>query len=140
MPTNIRAFDAAIGRHIKREVPQLIRDRVDAVAMSVHRQVIQETPVRTGRMKGNWQITVGGASPPTSTVEREDKSPKGTVDQSALEAETAKLAGVRRPTSIIWSHNGVPYAPYVNNGTEKQRAQRIVERVAARHRSMRGVS
>jgi hypothetical protein len=139
MPTNIRAFDAAIGRHIERHVPQLIRDRTDAVAMSVHRGNIEETPVRSGRMKGNWQITVGGASPPSGAIEREDDTPKGTLGQAAFETEVGKLAGARDPRAIIWSHNGVPYAIHVNNGTPKQRAQRIIERVAARHRRMRGV-
>lgn len=45
---------------------------VRAITFALFREVIQRTPVDTGRLKGNWQTTVN--APATTTIMRDDPS------------------------------------------------------------------
>ena len=131
MATNIDAFDLAIERHHQRRIPDRMRDQADAVGLGLLGGVMEDTPVRTGLMKGNWQLTTG--QPATGSISRTDTSARGTIGSAYVE-ESRKLDRPRDPFAWIWLHNGLDYAAAVNSGTETQAAQRIVERTADRFR------
>lgn len=135
MASNIRAFEAGLRRYHRETLPQRLKDQVDGLALGVGASLMEDTPVVSGRMKGNWQLGIG--QPPTGDVERTDTTAAGTVGQTLAE-EARKLQPRRDPFSIIWWHNGLEYAVHVNDGTERQRAQRIVERTAERFRRTAG--
>ena len=54
---------------------------IRAITFALFREVIQRTPVDTGRLKGNWQASVG--SPVTGTVTTTDKDGSSTVASMA---------------------------------------------------------
>lgn len=73
---------------------------VRAVTFSLFREVIQRTPVDTGRLKGNWQTSTG--SPVTTTLTRTD--PTGATTIAAI------WSGMGGLGSVSYMSNALPYA------------------------------
>lgn len=73
---------------------------VRAVTLALFREVIQRTPVDTGRLKGNWQTTVG--VPATGQLPRND--PAGAL---AFGDAVMKVGGIG---SVTYLANNLPYA------------------------------
>lgn len=92
------------------------------VAMSIFTQVVQKTPVDTGRARGNWQISVGEDT--TSTTDRKDKKKKG-AKPSFLSDEAGKLNACKGDETIYISNN-LPYIQKLEYGSSKQAPNGIV--------------
>lgn len=73
---------------------------VRAITFALFREVIKRTPVDTGRLKGNWQCSVG--APVTGTVTTVDKSGGQTI------ASMAQAMGGWG--SVTYLANNLPYA------------------------------
>ena len=125
MSDNFREFDLALKTFGRKTVPEAVGDFRDAVALEALRGVVLLTPVRTGRLRGNWQTTV--SAPAEGDVEAVDKNGGPTISEGA-----ATIASAADPFEPIWLHNGVPYAEFVNDGTEKMAAVHMVEQTVQR--------
>ena len=86
------------------------------VALEIFTQVVQKTPVDTGRARGNWQISVGTDS--TGKLDRDDKKAKGSKP-SFLSDEASKLGGCKGDETIYISNN-LPYIKNLEYGSSKQ--------------------
>jgi hypothetical protein len=65
------------------------------------RRVVNNTPVATGLLRGNWQATID--APATGTIEREDKSGQATIQ--------AAMPAIKQMTGrVFWLSNNLPYA------------------------------
>lgn len=85
------------------------------------------TPVDTGRLRGNWQLSHG--SPAEGyTEDRFDKTGGDVLARAQAGAQAIA------PYEFTWIHNGVPYAPYVNDGTETRAGVHMLETTADRLR------
>lgn len=73
---------------------------VRAVTLGLFREVIQRTPVDTGRLRGNWQTTTG--YPAQTTKDRTDKT--GSL---AFADALARVGGLG---SVTYLTNNLPYA------------------------------
>lgn len=62
--------------------------------------IIYSTPVDTGRLRGNWQTTVGS---PAATA-------RETVDQQGSIAIAEVMANMGSLTDAVWFVNNLPYA------------------------------
>jgi hypothetical protein len=113
-----------------RSVERTVLDATQALAFEAVRGVVLLTPVRTGRLRGNWQVTTIAAADGFDANKR-DESGQATI--AAGEATIEKA----RPYEPIWLHNGVPYATYVETGTERMQPAGMVARTIARLRGMR---
>ena len=71
------------------------------ITISLFSAVIMDTRVDTGRMRGNWQASIG--SPITIETDRTDKT--GTATVSAMQSKV-------RSGSLNIMTNNVPYAEY----------------------------
>ena len=125
--TSFRSFDLALQRYGTDKVPEFMRGRLTVIALEMARQLTQMTPVDTGRLKGNWQFTVG--DPAEGAIDRISGSPVGTADGASQADVLTRMPGWK-PGNWIWFHNGVPYAKHVNDGTPKVPARLMVERTA----------
>lgn len=65
------------------------------------RRVVNNTPVDTGRLRGNWQATID--VPATGTLERDDKAGQATI-------QAAMPAIAQMPGRVFWLSNNLPYA------------------------------
>lgn len=84
----------------------------------VMREVIEKSPVDTGRFRGNWQPAIGAA--PAGTLETVD--PSGAATIAKIEAVAATMdAG-----DVAYLANNLPYAQRLEDGWSKQAPQGMV--------------
>ena len=81
-------------------------------ALSLCGKIIVRTPVDTGRLRGNWQVTLNAA--PTGILD-------STKVQDAGDAKRAKLG------DSVYIINNLPYAEVIENGSSKQAPQGMVK-------------
>lgn len=74
-----------------------------AIKLQILTDLVLNTRVDTGRLRGNWQVSE--SAPKSTTVERLDKSGSGTIS-----AESQNIT----PASVTWFVNNLPYAPTWN--------------------------
>ena len=77
---------------------------VQKTALDMGSQVVEQSPVLTGRFKGNWNSSVGAAD--MSVSDEVDPSGRRTIDRMR---SSLTLDNVRRGTKIFIS-NALPYA------------------------------
>lgn len=93
---------------------------VRAVKLELFRSVILDTPVDTGRARGNWQATLD--SPATEETENESMS-------VALAGVAANLGKVN---DVSFLANNLPYIEELEDGSSKQAPAGMVRRNMAR--------
>lgn len=93
---------------------------VRAVKLELFRSVILDTPVDTGRARGNWQATLD--SPATEEIENESMS-------VALAGVAANLGKVN---DVSFLANNLPYIEELEDGSSKQAPAGMVRRNMAR--------
>jgi hypothetical protein len=71
-----------------------------AIKISLFNSIIQDTRVRTGRLKGNWQTSTG--APITSEI--------GRLDPSGIEATSEVQNKVTGIGTVDYFTNNLPYA------------------------------
>lgn len=119
---------AAFGDEAERKADQAIRK----VALGVFDRVIMRTPVDTGRLRGNWQASVG--KPATGIRRRPDAN--GPVTQNGSGSSTAKdraqkvVLGANSPT-VFYLTNNLPYATVIEYESRSQQAPQGMVRISA---------
>jgi hypothetical protein len=82
------------------------------------------SPVRKGRLKGNWQVNTHGGFVPMERFDPDEGSDASMAQIS--EAESA-LNSRTDPFATIFVGNGLDYASHVNDGTPRMPARPMVE-------------
>ena len=97
------------------------------VALEVFKGVIMDTPVKSGRARGNWQCTIG--APASGDTERADQIAVGSPGGAAF-AEVVNIGQSWKAISgvSILLTNNLPYIGRLNAGSSKQTPARFVER------------
>ena len=90
---------------------QKIDASVRSITLGLFSGIIKATPVDTGRLRGNWQTSVG--SPAIGTVERLDPTPQGSGGGAAIAEVRANMGGAGK---VTWLTNNLPYASVVEFG------------------------
>jgi len=94
----------------------ILDDRADKafrlLVFAAHKSIVEKTPVKTGRARGNWMVSVGS---PQWSEQESDKSPGGRI---TIMREFAKRneVDIEETAYII---NGVEYVPHLERGTDK---------------------
>ena len=107
-----------------------------AATLELFSGVIKDTPVDTGRARGNWQTSVG--SPAAGELDREDKS--GALAMAEVQQKAPPGAG-----QVTCLSNNLPYIGELERGSSKQapegmvrknvdRVQRIVDAAIRKNR------
>lgn len=102
----IKAFNA--------KVHDVAEDEFRARVIALANRTIRNTPVDTGRLRANWQLTIG--RPATGQI------PLGAQVDPLVVANRLKLA------DDAWLSNNLPYAVPVEFGTDRQRPRRMLAR------------
>lgn len=93
-----------------------------ASALELFKLVIYATPVDTGRLRGNWQTTVG--SPAAAELARIDPS-----GSAAMAEAMTNLGGL---LDVVWFVNNLPYAEAIEYGHSMQAPEGMVRRHVAK--------
>jgi hypothetical protein len=124
---DIREFEINLRNFVEKQLPEKHAQIVKKAAMQVLMGVIMETPVDTGRARGNWMVTVG--SPARTSIGPEKFGAPGSIPEKKAETQVAeatinkgekiiKTASPRR--QIIWITNNLPYIIRLEEGWSKQ--------------------
>ncbi|WHI46596.1 hypothetical protein [Microbulbifer sp. VAAF005] len=97
-----------------------------ATNIELFNSVIRDTPVDTGRARGNWQTTVG--APAQSSSLR--------LDRSGAEAQTEVIQNVRGLDKVNYLINNLPYIQPLEYGHSKQAPAGMVRRNVLRIKSI----
>jgi len=126
MSSNLREFNLGVRDFAKKDVPKLFRDFRDAVALEGLKTIVLLTIWDTGRLRGNWQTTVGVPAE-GELWDKYDKSGRAVISEG-----TAVIGGATDPFTPIWLHNGLSYADFINSGTATMPAVHMLEQTVAR--------
>lgn len=91
-----------------------------AIALQLFKGVIRDTPVKEGRLKGNWIATIN--SPSNASTLDKDKTKSGGPTISKASKVVLRMKG----DESIYLTNNLEYAGYVEFGTPNQEARRMV--------------
>ena len=84
-----------------------------AITLGLYKDIIRDTPVDTGRARGNWQLAIGSA--PTGEVSRLETG-QGSNQMRQAESKTKRpLAG-----RSVFIANNLPYIVALEKGHSKQ--------------------
>jgi hypothetical protein len=93
------SFSADLRRFNRKTKDSLDRTR-RIVIIKLFSAVIKDTPVLSGRLRGNWQTTIN--SPATGVI--------GIRDEAAAIAEVQRMAAQSKGSDVVILRNNLPYA------------------------------
>lgn len=94
------------------QVDEDVGKRLRIISMALLSEIVQRSPVDTGRFRSNNQVSVG--SPDYSTTNNVDKAGGQTLQQGSAVIAQGK------PYSVIYIQNNLSYAEALENGHSKQ--------------------
>lgn len=126
---NLADFHAAVDGFIAKHGPQVSIPRIQAkLGMDALHSATFYSPVLSGYLRYNWQLTVG--QPAEGTKGRKGSEYPGSQAGQVDMAEARALA-VIPPFSIVWLTNNAEYAEVVNNGGPNREAALMLERTVS---------
>lgn len=112
---------------IIRELEGLTERVVAGVALEVHAELVESTPVDTGWARANWVPNVGAPGDSSTAGQGE---PGGA--QAAQQAGVARVATYRLSQGQVHVTNNVPYIEALNAGHSQQAPAGFVEAAVER--------
>jgi hypothetical protein len=94
------SFALNIGKLVKKYNGNVDK-AVKTVGFELVRRIVLKTPVDQGRLRANWQVTIG--SPASGMIDTTDKQGQATI-------QAAMMAVEKFPGSVMWITNNLPYA------------------------------
>ena len=116
-------------RSIAEKTNATLDEAARAITISLFNGVIRDTRVDTGRLRGNWQVSLD--QPERGTIEREDKVAQGSDGGNAQ----ADVNNTVESGAINYLTNNLPYAEVFEQrdgmvARNAARIQRITDEVA----------
>ncbi len=122
--TNLKEFEFEMDKGVEQIVAKFVQFH-RSVAIEVYRQILNQSPVWTGRFRASHTIAVGSpdedAHPglPKKDLPRWPEKPKREIRAPSLGDATTRLNGLQ-PFQVIWINNSLPYAASLEDGTSTQ--------------------
>ncbi|EGJ5261586.1 HK97 gp10 family phage protein [Salmonella enterica subsp. enterica serovar Typhimurium] len=95
------------------EVPEQLDGAAKKITIDFFSGVIRDTPVDTGRLRGNWQCTIG--EPTSGELDVTDKQGQETINNMVQTVDTA------RRDFVAYLTNNLAYAPVAEFGLWKDK-------------------
>ena len=118
--TNIGAFVRAVKTEIELEGFKRFRLFKNSIAKQALDRIVDRTPVRTGRLKGNWVVGVNSI-PSAVDVGKFDKGGEGVKTEGRIVIDSS--SGLFDDIAIV---NNISYFGFVHDGTERMAANPFV--------------
>ena len=115
------SFASDLNRFANKSGEQIEQARRKTV-LDLFSAVIKDTPVKTGRAKGNWQTSVGTVK--AAVLDR--------TGESAAQDELLAALGQWHDDETIYIANGLPYIERLEDGSSKQAPAGMVRRNVTR--------
>ncbi|EIZ2107421.1 HK97 gp10 family phage protein [Salmonella enterica] len=95
------------------EVPELLDGAAKKITIDFFSGVIRDTPVDTGRLRGNWQCTIG--EPASGELDVTDKQGQETINNMVQTVDTTQR------DFVAYLTNNLAYAPVAEFGLWKDK-------------------
>jgi hypothetical protein len=131
MGINARFF---IKRLLKRneEVQQGVRDITKNMVAAMMDELVPATPIRTGRARRNWQVTMGEHD----VVEWAPRTPPERNAEVALENARRRIDAYHDLSKPLGVRNPIPYLTRLNEGYSAQAPAGFIQDAILRARSV----
>jgi hypothetical protein len=124
MASNVRSFNLALQRHAKEMPAEAIQKLHRKAALEALKSVVLMSPVRTGRFRANWQMTLD--TPATGALD--------TTANTAI-ARGEPIIAQLPAYGVSWLVNNLPYAARLESGYSQQAPTGMLAVTVARLRS-----
>lgn len=111
MESNLAQFNKELDDFAKK-VPERATIIQKKVVLEALRRLVFRTPVKYGRARGNWQVTI--AEPSEGQVEIMDSEGSATISKGL-----SALTGLP-DFQVVWISNNVDYIEFLEHGSSKQ--------------------
>lgn len=122
MDAEVKRFSLEITEEAEKWVEEDAARFLRVIGMKAWSKFISRTPVKTGRLKGNWQV--GVTREPSRELKVLDKDGSRTRTKGELQILNAKAF------DVLYIVNNLPYASYIENGHSKIKAPRGMVRIS----------
>lgn len=95
-----------------KQVEEDVGKRLRIISMALLSEIVQRSPVDTGRFRANNQVSIGVAE--FGVTDATDKAGSMTIQQGSAVIAQGK------PFSVIYIQNNLPYAERLENGHSQQ--------------------
>ena len=129
MPNNINKVKAEILKRAKSGAPG--KDIQQIVTSSVARNLARFTPVQDGFLAGGWSVLTKPGQSLRNIIRQGQKRTGFTNRSRNISLQNVERIDNIKGNTLVVLGNGVYYAPFVNNGTRSQRAQKFRETAVA---------
>ena len=109
---NLAQFNKSVSAFEKTIPPQKVVLMQKKMVLEGLKRLVEKTPVKTGRAKGNWQTAIGTAK--EGQLDTTDKGGDATIN-----AGLAALTGLE-PFSVVWISNNLDYIEVLEEGSSIQ--------------------
>ena len=99
-----------------------IEKTIRAVCLAATKEIVQRTPVDSGRLRGNWFATI--SNPSNQQTDMRDKSGRATISRAQTAIKSA-------PGQQFWLTNNLPYAIPIEYGHSQEKAPAGMVRITA---------
>ena len=100
------------------QVKQRLLKQIRAISLQGFSEILQGSPVDTGRFRSNWQAGLGSRPTGEEPTTRFEKGQPATV--SEIQAIQSELSGLGETDSSIYFTNNLPYAERLENRHSSQ--------------------
>lgn len=126
---NAEAFNAAVAAFAAHHVSGAsIREIQQKIALDALAKLTLYSPVDTGYLRFNWQLTVGQ---PAAGTKGEEGGEYPDAKAGLLDPEEERAVSELPPFAVVFVTNNAEYAEFVNNGTDRMRAHLMLERTVS---------
>jgi len=122
MTTNLREFSAQL-KAFEDTVKAAHAEQLRVVSLDLLTRLVDRSPVKTGRFKGNWQAST--SQPALDATDRVDPDGRATIARGA-----AALRNVR-PFDTVYLTNATPYAQELEEGSSTRAPAGVVKTAVA---------
>lgn len=113
MDRSVREFNLALRDFVRKTCPDQVVTVQRKISLDALKRLVEKTPVRTGRARGNWQVGID-QRPETQDVLRYDQSGGPTIRKGA-----AVIKGMQKPC-VCYLTNNVDYINDLEDGKSTQ--------------------
>lgn len=115
---NLRQFDRSLRDFSRRHLPEQTQKAIRKFAFELFRSVVYDTPVDTGRARGNWHLTINQIPGEVFT----EPPYKDRVPEAPDRLTPFRLG------DIIYLTNNLPYIIRLEHGHSQQAPEGMLER------------
>lgn len=120
-----QTFSSMVNKFAQR-VPQLANQVIRKSSLELFTDVVMDTPVDTGRARGNWQISFG--SPASGVISEQGDKEGDSASSSPTVQKITDALNSDRTTLTIFLTNNLPYIKKLEYGWSKKAARGMVRK------------